>query len=93
MLEPLTPHPSVILSCALSPGTLVDGLALVDDEGAPALICRCWRQPLLADDDIGDHEYTFEGAELLATEAVLAKVSSLGIGELLTASSATSGEG
>lgn len=93
VLELLMPHPALIVPSGLEPGTLVDGLALVDQDGRPALVCRSWRQLVLGTDYVDDHEYIYEGMELLATEEVLNKASSWGVGELLTLSSATAGTG
>ena len=75
-VEVLTPHPVLVLAARLRPVSFARGLVLVDPEGHPAVVACSWRQHLLGDDNLSDHEHRLVGIELLARSDVVAKASS-----------------
>jgi hypothetical protein len=66
MIEVLAPHPVVVLAARLSPAPFEQGLTLIDEEGDPGVVCHIWRQELLGDGYLDDHEHKLAGIELLA---------------------------
>lgn len=75
----LAPHPVFVVAARLRPASFAHGLALVDPKGHPAVVARSWRQHLLGDDDLSDHEHRLVGMELLARPDVVDKASNWAI--------------
>lgn len=78
-IELLAPHPVLIVAAYLRPASFAHGLVLVDPEGYPAIVARSWRQHLLGDGDLSDHEHRLVGMELLARPDVVDKASNWAI--------------
>jgi hypothetical protein len=71
VIELLAPHPVVVLAARLSPAPFEQGLTLIDEEGDPGVVCHVWRQGLLGDRYLDDHEHKLAGIELLARADVV----------------------
>ncbi len=77
----LAPHPALVVASRLRPAPFARGLVLVDSEGQPAIVARSWRQHLLGEDEISDHEHRLVGMELLARSDTVDKASNWAIAE------------
>ena len=81
----------LILAAGLEPAPFEQGLALSDEKGELALVCRVWRESLLGTDEIEDHEHRLEGMELLAREDVITRAAAWSTGDPVTVSMTTGG--
>lgn len=80
-IETMAPHPILVIASGLSPGPLEYGLSLVDANSAPAVVCRAWRQNLLGDNDLDDHEHRLVGIELLARPDIVEAAATWAVGD------------
>lgn len=75
IVEVLAPHPTFVSASRLRPASFEHGFALIDSEGHTAIMARSWRQGLLGNDALSDHEHRLVGMELLARPDIVDKAS------------------
>lgn len=71
----LAPHPILVIASRLRPAPFARGLVLVDSDRQPAIVAHSWRQHLLGEDEISDHEHRLVGMELLVRSDIVDKAS------------------